>query len=42
MFVIHKEIIFRWVLAMDIANPLYNNQGIHVDIATFTVENGIV
>lgn len=27
---------------MDMSNPLYKNQGIHVDVATFTVENGIV
>lgn len=27
---------------MDISNPLYKNQGIHVDIATFTVEDGVV
>lgn len=27
---------------MDIKNPLYKNQGIHVDTATFTVEEGAV
>ncbi len=27
---------------MDLSNPLYKNQGIHVDIATFTVENGSI
>lgn len=27
---------------MDVKNPLYENQGIHVEAATFTVEDGVV
>ena len=27
---------------MDMSNPLYKNQGIHVDIATFSIEEGVV